>query len=125
MDSTTHGPRTHVPGRLFIGLMSGTSMDGADGVLVRLDGPRPEVLASASLPMPAALRDELFALNHAGANELERAALAANGLARLYARAVRQLLDQAGLQPGDVAAIGAHGQTVRHRPDLGYTLQLN
>ncbi|MFQ6747758.1 anhydro-N-acetylmuramic acid kinase, partial [Bordetella pertussis] len=54
MDSTTHGPRTHVPGRLFIGLMSGTSMDGADGVLVRLDGPRPEVLASASLPMPAA-----------------------------------------------------------------------
>ncbi|WP_207205516.1 anhydro-N-acetylmuramic acid kinase, partial [Bordetella pertussis] len=70
MDSTTHGPRTHVPGRLFIGLMSGTSMDGADGVLVRLDGPRPEVLASASLPMPAALRDELFALNHAGANEL-------------------------------------------------------
>jgi len=112
--------------QLYIGLMSGTSVDGVDGVLVRLgDGAAPAVLASASLPMPADLRRELLALNQSGDDELARAALAANALARLYAQAVAALLQQAGVAAGDVTAIGAHGQTVRHRPDLGYTVQLN
>jgi anhydro-N-acetylmuramic acid kinase len=115
--------------RLFIGLMSGTSLDGADGVLVRLGAPdcghRPEVLSTAALPMPAALRDELLALNDSGPNELHRAALASQGLARLYAQTVQQLLSHATLAASDVCAIGAHGQTVRHRPELGFTLQLN
>jgi len=116
----------HQDSQLYIGLMSGTSVDGVDGVLVRLDdGQAPAVLASASLPMPADLRRELLALNLSGDDELARAALAANGLARLYAQAVAALLQQAGVQAGDVTAIGAHGQTVRHRPDLGYTVQLN
>ncbi|MGB3435039.1 anhydro-N-acetylmuramic acid kinase [Achromobacter sp.] len=116
----------HQDSQLYIGLMSGTSVDGVDGVLVRLDdGQAPAVLASASLPMPAGLRRELLALNLSGDDELARAALAANGLARLYAQAVAALLQQAGVQAGDVTAIGAHGQTVRHRPDLGYTVQLN
>jgi anhydro-N-acetylmuramic acid kinase len=112
--------------QLYIGLMSGTSVDGVDGVLVRLgDGAAPAVLASASLPMPADLRRELLALNQSGDDELARAALAANALARLYAQAVAALLQQAGVAAGDVTAIGAHGQTVRHRPDLGYSVQLN
>ncbi|HEY9272088.1 anhydro-N-acetylmuramic acid kinase [Achromobacter sp.] len=116
----------HQDSQLYIGLMSGTSVDGVDGVLVRLDdGQAPAVLASASLSMPADLRCELLALNLSGDDELARAALAANGLARLYAQAVAALLQQAGIQAGDVTAIGAHGQTVRHRPDLGYTVQLN
>lgn len=106
--------------------MSGTSVDGVDGVLVRLgDGQPPAVQASASLPMPADLRRELLALNQSGDDELARAALAANSLARLYAQAVAALLQHASVAAGDVAAIGAHGQTVRHRPDLGYTVQLN
>ncbi|MDD7990709.1 anhydro-N-acetylmuramic acid kinase [Achromobacter xylosoxidans] len=110
----------------FIGLMSGTSVDGVDGVLARLrDGQPPQVLASASLSMPAALRAEFLALNLAGDDELARAALAANELARLYAQVVADLLAGAKLQARDVAAIGAHGQTVRHRPDSGYTVQLN
>lgn len=118
--------RPKAGGPLFIGLMSGTSVDGVDGVLVRLpDGQPPQVLASASLPMPAALRAELLALNVPGDDELARAALAANELARLYAQAVADLLAQTGLQAQDIAAVGAHGQTVRHRPDRGYTLQLN
>ncbi len=116
----------HQDAQLYIGLMSGTSVDGVDGVLVRLgDGQAPAVLASASLPMPADLRRELLALNQSGDDELARGALAANGLARLYAQAVADLLDQAGVAASDVAAIGAHGQTVRHRPELGYTVQLN
>ncbi|CAB5516226.1 Anhydro-N-acetylmuramic acid kinase [Achromobacter anxifer] len=116
----------HQDAQLYIGLMSGTSVDGVDGVLVRLgDGQAPAVLASASLPMPADLRRELLALNQSGDDELARGALAANGLARLYAQAVAALLQQAGIPASDVAAIGAHGQTVRHRPELGYTVQLN
>lgn len=113
-------------GRLFIGLMSGTSVDGVDGVLAALaDGAPPRALAHASLPMPEALRHELLALNEPGADELARAALASNALARLYARVAAMLLETAGVPAADVEAIGAHGQTVRHRPDSGYTLQLN
>jgi anhydro-N-acetylmuramic acid kinase len=80
--------------------------------------------------LPGALRAELLALNRpAGHDELHRAALAANGLAKVQADVVRQLLQQSGHAPQDVTAIGSHGQTVRHRPGEfdghGYTLQLN
>ncbi len=139
-------------GGLYIGLMSGTSLDGVDAVLVRLapagtsqvcaerpgDGtnavpgraasPSPAVLAFTHLAFPPGLRAELLALNSAGANELHRAALAANGLAQVYAEAVGQTLAQAACAPGDITALGAHGQTVRHRPGefdgCGYTTQL-
>jgi anhydro-N-acetylmuramic acid kinase len=114
---------------LYIGLMSGTSLDGVDGVLVDFSqGTR--VLQHASCGFDAALRAELLALNTAGGqDELHRAALAANALVRHYAQVVQQLLTAAGVQAGQIAAIGAHGQTVRHRPQMfdgtGYTLQLN
>lgn len=110
----------------FIGLMSGTSTDGVDGVIAAfLPAQRPRILARASLPMPALLRQHLLALNVPGHNELEKASLAANELACLYARVCKQLLEQTQLTAEDITAIGAHGQTVRHRPELGYTLQLN
>lgn len=126
MPHASRGPGDDASGRFFIGLMSGTSLDGVDGVLARLaPGSAPQVLAGASLDMPPDLRAELLALNAPGHDELERAARAANALARLYADVVAALLDQSGLQASDVTAIGAHGQTVRHRPDLGYTIQLN
>jgi anhydro-N-acetylmuramic acid kinase len=114
---------------LFIGLMSGTSMDGVDGVLADLGGESPRVLAHANAGFDEALRDELMALNTGGDNELHRAALAANGLARVYAQVVGDLLTEAKVSAAEVTAIGAHGQTVRHRPRMfdgtGYTLQLN
>jgi len=114
---------------LFIGLMSGTSLDGVDGVLVDFaQGTR--VLRHASCGLEPALRAELLALNTpGGSDELRRAALAANALVRHYAQVVQQLLQASGTAPAQVAAIGAHGQTVRHRPQqfdgTGYTLQLN
>ncbi len=114
---------------LYLGLMSGTSLDGVDGVLVDFAKTKLTVIASASSPMPPALRQEFLDLNKAGHNELHRAALAANALARTYAGVVDALLEQAGVLPAAVRAIGAHGQTVRHQPQAfdgtGYTLQLN
>ena len=114
---------------LFIGLMSGTSLDGVDAVLADLGAARPEVRGHVALPLAPALRAELLALNGSGADELHRAALAANALARTYAQAVQQLLAQTQTPAHCVQAIGAHGQTVRHRPQAfdgtGYTLQLN
>lgn len=114
---------------LFIGLMSGTSLDGVDGVLADFSGP-PHVLAHASRSFPEELRSEMLALNDPGDNELHRAALAANALTALYADVVDRLKQAAqDLATGPIRAIGAHGQTVRHRPQQfggpGYTLQLN
>lgn len=114
------------PGRYYIGLMSGTSTDGVDGVLADFHDPvRPTITARASLAMPAALRTEFLALNHAGDNELERAAKAGQNLARLYAEAVHDLIRSSDINASQISAIGAHGQTVRHDPEAGYSLQIN
>lgn len=111
---------------LYIGIMSGTSMDAIDAVLlqVKQDG-RVHVLDGASVAIPQALRTEFLALNTPGHDELARSALASIELARLYAEAVALVLEATATPHTHIAAIGAHGQTVRHRPDLGYTVQLN
>ena len=137
--------------------MSGTSLDGVDGVLLEWQDSAPsgvsvehdvspsllsdtrhlKVLLHAFQPFDAEFRAELLSLNTPGNNELHRAALAGNRLARDYAKVVHTLLNESGMQANDIQAIGAHGQTVRHRPlefdadpstgqsAVGYTLQLN
>ncbi|MGD9944157.1 MAG: anhydro-N-acetylmuramic acid kinase [Burkholderiaceae bacterium] len=127
-------PASPQPPSRFIGLMSGTSIDAVDGVLLEIADTAPPMqraaaapcrtLAFASRPFDAGLRAELEALQAPGTDELARAAIAANRLSDLYAGLTADLLRQAGLAPADIAAVGAHGQTVRHRPELGYTLQL-
>jgi anhydro-N-acetylmuramic acid kinase len=109
---------------LYVGLMSGTSLDGVDAVLADFSGGRPQLLAHASLAFDAGLRRELLALNAPGENEIERAALAGNELARTYAAAVADVLAALKVQAAEVRAVGCHGQTLRHRPERGYSTQI-
>lgn len=105
------------PGDLFIGLMSGTSLDGIDAVLVRLEETAPpELLACHRHPLPADLRREMAALTCPGENELARMGAADVRMGRELARAVQDLLAKAGTEAAAVRAIGSHGQTLRHRP---------
>jgi anhydro-N-acetylmuramic acid kinase len=128
----------HVPARRtdaalerYIGLMSGTSVDGIDAALCAFaaNGTWHGVIGHVHRPFEPALRAELEALQVTGQNELHRAALAGNALARAYANACRHLLEETDCPVDEVTAIGAHGQTVRHQPGLhdgtGYTVQLN
>jgi len=114
---------------LTIGLMSGTSLDGVDGVLAAFParhGDAIKTLAAAYIPFDNDLRNALMALQSSGPDEIHREALVATRLAKYYAECVAQLRlrgEGAGLPA--IAAIGVHGQTIRHRPELGYTRQTN
>ncbi|MDH4235202.1 MAG: anhydro-N-acetylmuramic acid kinase, partial [Gallionella sp.] len=104
--------------------MSGTSLDGVDAVLVDLSQPNPVQLATYYLPFDDALRDALLALHQPSYNELHQAQLIGNQLARFYATAVNALLAAANLPNTKIKALGCHGQTIRHCPEHGYTLQI-
>src|SRR5260221_2439538 len=105
--------------------MSGTSLDGADAALVDFSSGSPRTLAFATVPFSDALRNNVLALSEPGTDSLELAGKVSLELAELYARAVEGVLAGAGVDRSAVTAVGCHGQTVRHRPDLGFTIQLN
>lgn len=108
--------------------MSGTSLDGVDGVLVDFSAEKPVLMAHNCAPFVPDLRATLLALNSPGSNELHHAALASNALAWLNGQVCVSLLQNADVAAEQIQAIGAHGQTVRHQPvqhdGLGYSLQL-
>jgi anhydro-N-acetylmuramic acid kinase len=110
---------------LFIGLMSGTSLDGVDAVLADCSSVPPKSLAHTYRPFTDDLRAALTSLCHSGPDEIERCGVASRQLAQMYAAVVDDLLQMAGVARSSVRAIGAHGQTVRHRPQLGFSVQLN
>ena len=112
----------------YAGVMSGTSLDGIDAVVADFapGGARVcETLGAAHLPFPRALRAALASLQASGADELARAADATVHLADLYAEAILAACASASIAPRDLVAAGVHGQTVRHRPAAGWTIQLN
>lgn len=108
---------------LYVGIMSGTSLDGLDIALVSQEGAT-RLIASHYVPLPDALRAELLALCASGNDEVARVALAENAWAALAAEGVNQLLSNAGTGAHEVRAIGSHGQTIRHEPARGFTVQI-
>lgn len=109
--------------QLYIGLMSGTSLDGVDAVLADFSDPEP-VLADHRLPFDSSLKAAIWALVQPGFDEIARAATIAQALSRVYADAIEGLLEVAKVDRSAVTAIGCHGQTVRHNPERGYSVQL-
>lgn len=114
-------------GQYVIGMMSGTSLDGVDAVLAYHDDVAGwQVDAHVEIALPAALKKTLYQLNFSQANELHVAKTAEFELTQCYAQAYQQLLTDTAVAPADILAIGAHGQTIRHEPNLPlpYTIQL-
>ena len=111
---------------LYIGIMSGTSLDGIDVVLTDLSSFHPSLLSHSYLPFPAELKSKLFELSHdVGKANVASCATLSIELSRLYAEGVYTALETASIKNTEIIAIGCHGQTILHRPDLGFTIQLN
>jgi anhydro-N-acetylmuramic acid kinase len=104
---------------LYLGLMSGTSMDAIDAVIVDFDVKPLRLVAAAATPFEPALKRRIAALidsaDHVALDELGQIDVA---LARAFARAANDLMRSSGVDAAAVSAIGSHGQTLRHRPDL-------
>jgi anhydro-N-acetylmuramic acid kinase len=114
---------------LYVGLMSGTSVDAIDTALVRCGRDLVTVLATHGHAIPPETKHRISALSHSGPDEIERVGALDRELGMLFAQATLQLLDVADRQPREIRAIGSHGQTVRHRPPssghaVSYTLQI-
>lgn len=107
----------------YIGIMSGTSLDGLDIALIELTS-RIKLLGTNYIPMPETLRTELLGLCASGPDEIARAAIAEQHWVQLAAQGVLTLLEQQQLEPAAIRAIGSHGQTIRHEPARGFTLQI-
>ncbi|WP_116474793.1 anhydro-N-acetylmuramic acid kinase [Zobellella maritima] len=110
----------------YIGVMSGTSLDGIDTVLVETDGRQICLLAADGYPLPGELRARLLAAAGGQAVTMQAVGQMDAELGQLYARAVNQLLAKARVTAAEVTAIGCHGQTLWHQPEgpLPFSLQL-
>ncbi|MBK5413672.1 anhydro-N-acetylmuramic acid kinase [Pseudomonas sp. TH31] len=108
---------------LYIGVMSGTSLDGLDIALIE-QAPAIKLIATHYIPMPESLRAELLGLCSSGPDEIARSSIAQQNWVKLAAQGIHTLLDQQQLKPHDIRAIGSHGQTIRHEPARGFTVQI-
>ncbi len=113
---------------LFVGLMSGTSVDGIDAALTRIVDGQVELVETTSADFPRELRDRILAIARGSEDALHEVALTDRAVARAFATTVNTLLERAKVQAKDVIAIGSHGQTVRHYPHEDpiqrYTVQI-
>lgn len=108
---------------LYIGVMSGTSLDGLDIALIEQDT-AVKLIATHYIPMPETLRAELLGLCASGPDEIARSAIAQQNWVTLAAHGIHALLEQQQLTHHDIRAIGSHGQTIRHEPARAFTVQI-
>ena len=111
----------------YIGLMSGTSIDAIDVAIARFPASqRVEIIATHTHPIPIEITQSILSLCQPGENEIDRMGKLDHELGVLFSDAVIDTLKISGLQSHQVIAIGSHGQTIRHRPDvtLPFTLQI-
>ena len=111
---------------LFIGLMSGTSLDGMDAVLVNF-GKTPQdikIMGHSYVPYEDAIKEALLRLHLPNTNELEESLIIGNTISKKAYEAIDALLKKTSITSKDIKAIGFHGQTVRHQPQKGFTLQI-
>jgi anhydro-N-acetylmuramic acid kinase len=113
---------------LYIGLMSGTSLDGIDAALVDFTDGTPQLIRAINFPLDSSLHKTLKTLCTPGKNEIEQLGIADIQLAENFSRAVQQLLKETGIAAMQIRAIGSHGQTIRHRAGADnatpFTLQI-
>ncbi len=111
---------------LYIGLMSGTSIDAVDAALVDFSTDKPKLIAAIEHPIPASLKQQLTDLCQPSSNEINHMGTADRALGKAFADAVKTLLTHCKVNHFDITAIGSHGQTIRHHPngEHGFTLQI-
>ncbi|QRN41712.1 MAG: anhydro-N-acetylmuramic acid kinase [Neisseriaceae bacterium] len=110
---------------LYLGLMSGTSLDGIDAVCASYqNGKFKSVLGHHCLTYSLPLKKQLFKLQNIQNNELHNSCILGIEITKLYVKVVKQLLDKLKLKPQKITAIGCHGQTIRHYPEFSYSIQL-
>ncbi|HVT89829.1 MAG TPA: anhydro-N-acetylmuramic acid kinase [Tepidisphaeraceae bacterium] len=106
--------------RLIAGAMSGTSADGVDGAVVKIDGRGVEMtarlVAHRHIPYDLNLRRQIFQIRRQGSAKLSELAKLGSEISLAYAQCVNKLLEELGLKPGDICAIAVHGQTLFHDP---------
>ena len=122
----SHKPVNVQASHYYVGLISGTSVDGIDAVVVEIHSESLTLIATYHQPYPQDLRDAILSLAQPGIGEIDRLGQADHSIATCFALAAREVIDKAQLTPRDITAIGSHGQTVRHRPELAqpFTLQI-
>jgi anhydro-N-acetylmuramic acid kinase len=109
----------------YIGLMSGTSLDGVDAALIEMTSAQKITLKSfVSVPLPAQLQTSLQALNLTPKITLKSFCELQVQVAQVFIEAAQTLLSQAQLSPNDIQAIGSHGQTIFHDPSIPMSLQI-
>lgn len=107
---------------LYIGVMTGTSMDGLDLVAVSFE---PLTLhATLTVPFEEDLRNQLMSLTLPDDNEIDRMGIASVALGKMIGHAINRLITENNLDKNNIRAIGSHGQTIRHRPEEGFSLQI-
>ncbi len=111
---------------LYIGLMSGTSLDSIDAAVIDLSNQNYQLVDSLDYKIPEDLRQQLISLCLPGDNEIDRMGEADRALGKEFANATKTLLEQSQIDASSIVAIGCHGQTIRHRPQLEnpFTLQI-